>query len=206
MACRAARLGARVRVEARVELAEPQPEQQQSPHGAVHVVAGQQAPLQRLGDPPDGDRGVLAVVGEAVHPGPQRRGVAGRVVGEIVLGVDEVGRGFRVAAHHQLAAARPLAQLTFQVGADVVGPPVHQVVGRHHADGHARGDRRMKRRQLIFMQHARPQRRRRGRPVGLVVVGQEVLEQRGGAQVHGMVAAQAAAVGHRGPAGQQRVF
>ncbi len=134
--------------------------------------------------PADRDAAVVAVVGEAVDAGLERGGVGLGVVVEVVLGVDQVGRRFGVADHEQLVAGRlgPAAQLGLDQRADVAGAAVDQVVGGHRAGGRAVGDRGPEGGQVVLVQHPGAQAGGRDAAVVLVVVGEEVLEDRGGAQ------------------------
>jgi hypothetical protein len=94
----------------RVELAQPEAHRQQPGRGGVDVRLRQQALRQGAVQPPEHHRGVLAVVGEAVHPGAQRGG-GGLLMGvEVAFGVRQIGRRPGVRADHQ-GPFRPGPQL-----------------------------------------------------------------------------------------------
>nr|BFE72987.1 hypothetical protein GCM10020092_062880 [Actinoplanes digitatis] len=193
----------RVRIELRrVELAEPQADRQDVPDRGVHVGLGEQPAAERLVQQGGGG---LRILGEAVHPGAQRGGEAGGVIGQVALFAGKVGAGARVADHQHVVVG-PGAQLGVEQRAQVRGAAVDQVVGRHDRDGGAGGDRRAERGQLVLVQYPRRQVAGGEVPVGLVVVAEEVLERRRGAQVAGIVAAQARRVRGAEHPGQPRVL
>ncbi len=197
--------GVRVRVVARVELAEPEAHRELAADRGVDVGLGQQPLLQRPLDAGDDLRAVRAVVGEAVDAG-QQRGRGGLLVGvEVVLRVDQVAGRARVRADQQLLVG-PGTQLLAQIGGDVVRTAVDQVVRGHHPGDRTRLDRLAEGAQVVLVQHARAHRARRGGPVGLVVVGQPVLEDRRRAPVRRVVAAQALRVGGGDGRGELRVL
>lgn len=194
--------GVRVRVETGVELPQRVAQFEQAADGGVDVGLVEEALLQCAADPAGHDGGVLAVVGEAVDSGLQRCG-RGLFVGvEVVLGVDQVGRRPGVGADHERLLG-PASQLLGQERRDMVGPPVDQVVGGHDPCDRARTHGVAERPEVVLVQHPRADRRGGGVPVGLVVVGEPVLEHRGGAPVVRVVAAQSAGIcdGDRGGQG-----
>ena len=133
------------------------------------------------------------MVGERVDAGPQRGRGRRHVVGEVALGGDQVG-GCTGVGDHQERLGGPRPDVVQELAGDVVGPAVHQVVRRHHGADDARLDRPAERRQLVLVQHPRRHLRAGHGPVGLVRVGDQVLERGHGAPVRRMVAAQAARV------------
>lgn len=145
------------------------------------------------------------MVGEAVHAGHERGGRRLLVGVEVVLGVHQVGGRARVRADQQLLVG-PGPQVLAQMGRDVVGAAVDQVVRRHHPGHRTRLDRRAERPQVVLVQHPRAHRGGGDVPAGLVVVRQPVLEHRGRAPVHRVVAAQAPGVGGGDRRGQQGVL
>ena len=180
-------------VEPRIQLAGGQPQLEVAPHGLVDVRLGDQPAVERGGDPAGGGTGVGVVVGERVDARAEHRGVAGHVVGVVALEGDEVPGGGGVG-HDEQRPGRPAPQLVEQLAGDVVGPPVHEVVGGHDGADDARLDGPAVGGQLVFAQHAGPQPRAGQGAVGLVVVGEEVLEGGDCAPEHGVVAAQPAGV------------
>ena len=121
----------RPRVQRRVELAGPQAELELAQHRPVDVRLLEEPPLERRRQPADGDARVGVVVGEGVDAGTQRRRGRRDVVGEVALGRDEVRRRTGVADHEQ-GLRGPGPDEVEQLARDVVGPPVDQVVRRHH--------------------------------------------------------------------------
>lgn len=198
-------LGVGVRVLLRVELAEAETDRQLAADRLVDVVGGQQALVQGAPEASDHRRTVRAVVGEAVDAGAQRGGGRLLVGVEVVLGVDQVRRRARVRADQQVLVG-PGAQMLGQIGRDVVGAAVDQVVRGHHPGHRARLDRLAEGAQVVLVQDARADRGGGGGAVGLVVVRQPVLEHGGRAPVRGVVAAQAAGVRGRDRRGQPRVL
>jgi len=188
-----------------VELAQAQADRQDATHGGVDVGLVEQALPQRDGEVLDRERGVPVLVGEAVDARFDRRGVPLRLGLVVLLGAGDVGRGESVADHHE-PLRRPRPHQVAEVGAEVARAAVDEVVGGHDAGRRARDDRRLEGLEVVLAQHARPQVGRGGVAVGLVVVGQEVLQGRRGLQVHGVVARQPLRVGGGHGPGEQRVL
>src|SRR5690606_5464578 len=158
-----------------------------------------------VGEVAEGGLGAVVVLGEAVDPGAQRVGVGGGVVGVVALRVDQVAGGDGVADHHQLVGGGG-AQRLVDEGAQVRGAAVDQVVGGHGGDRGAVAQRGQERGEFVLVQYARGQVAGAGAAVGLVVVGEEVLEGGGGVQPVGGVPGQAAGVGDGHDAGEPGVL
>lgn len=195
----------RVRALAGVELAEPEAHGQVAAYGGVDVGLGQQALFQSALDASGDDARVGAVVGEAVHArGERRRG--GLLVGvEVLLGVHEVAGRARVGTDEQVLVG-PGAQVLAQVGREMVGAAVDQVVRGHHPGHGARLHGGAEGPQVVLAQDAGAHGGGRRVAVRLVVVGQPVLEHGGGAPVVRVLAAQAAGVGDGDRGGEPRVL
>ena len=173
---------------------------------AVSMSLSSIRPLRQcVADAAGHDRGVRAVVGEAVDARLQGGG-GGLLVGvEVVLGVDQVGGRARVRADDERLVG-PAPQLLLQERGDVVGAAVDQVVGGHDP-GHRAGPYRVAEGpQVVLVQDARADRGGGGVAVGLVVVREPVLEHGGGAPVAGVVAAQSPGVGDGDGGGQRGVL
>ncbi len=162
----------------RVELAQPEPDRQRVPDGGVDVRLGQQPLGQGRAQVAERGLGAVVVLGEAVDPGLDRVRVrlGQRVV--VALRRGEVARRVRVADHQQVVR-RPGPQRLPDQRAEVRGPPVDQVVRRHHGHRHALLDGGAEGGQLVLVQHPRRQVAGGRAPVGLVVVAEEVLERGG---------------------------
>jgi hypothetical protein len=184
---------ARVRVGLGREFAGAGAQEQESADGRVDVGFGDQAAFEGFGEAVDGGLRVGVVVGVAVHAGLERGGVGFGVGGEELFAFDEVGGGLGVGADGEVRV--PGVQGLVDQRVDVVGDAVGEVVAGHHAGDDARLDRAAEGFEFVFVQRALGDVDVDDVAVGLGVVGEEVLEDRGGAPDGGVVAAQAGAVG-----------
>ncbi len=194
-----------VRPAVRVELAEPEPDGQHRPDGLVDVRFGQHPLCQGRLDGIDHRLRVRVVDGEAVQPGLEDRGISLGLRSEVVLGPGQVVRRKGIRDVEQRLVG-PASLDAVQIRANGVGPAVHQVVGTHHAGCRIRRYRRLERRTVVLVQHPLGDVRRRHVATGLVVVGQVVLQRRGGLQVARVVALHARAVRRRDGAREHRVL
>ena len=99
-----------------------------------------------------------------------------------------------------------LAGNLFEAGMDGHGDAVPTVVGGHEGTAASLGDAFIERISIVFMEQARVEVGGSAVPSVLVAVGKEMLHQRGGFPVAGMIALQAAYAGNGELGGEESIF
>ncbi len=195
----------RVRPAVRIEVAQPGPDGQHVAYRLVHVGHGDAALVERGLEVGQHRPEVAAVDREAVQPGLQHGGERLGLVVVVALQVGERVRPPRVAGVVERLFG-PGPDRVVQVRVDVVGPPVDQVVRRHHPGRGVGRDRRLEGRLVVLVLELGRQVGGGEAAVGLVVVGQVVLEHGRGLQVEGVVTLEPLAVRGRDGPGEQRIL
>ena len=99
-----------------------------------------------------------------------------------------------------------LAGNLFEAGMDGHGDAVPTVVGGHEGTAASLGDAFIERISIVFMEQARVEVGGSAVPSVLVAVGKEMLHQRGGFPVAGVIALQAAYAGNGELGGEEGIF